>query len=158
MPPTINRHPQVAEVDFPRADLLIVLGTSLVVHPFASLIGGFGPHGARLPTIRALILPLAASPALCSLARRARPLRARLWLRLLLLLKVTRLRRLTLATRAHAGCVGGSVPRLLINRERVGEDEPYQILQGCGSNAPTRDALVNLHGSLPGSPLPVWPP
>lgn len=31
--------PEVAEIDFPRADLLIVLGTSLVVNPFASLIG-----------------------------------------------------------------------------------------------------------------------
>lgn len=28
-----------AEADFPAADLLIVMGTSLVVHPFADLIG-----------------------------------------------------------------------------------------------------------------------
>ena len=31
---------QQVPVDFPKADLLIVMGTSLVVQPFASLIGG----------------------------------------------------------------------------------------------------------------------
>jgi hypothetical protein len=29
----------VQEYDFPTCDLLLVMGTSLVVHPFASLIG-----------------------------------------------------------------------------------------------------------------------
>jgi NAD-dependent SIR2 family protein deacetylase len=31
---------ELLQKDFPQCDLLIVLGTSLVVHPFASLIGG----------------------------------------------------------------------------------------------------------------------
>ena len=34
--------------DFKQCDLLIVLGTSLVVQPFASLIDRVGPHCPRL--------------------------------------------------------------------------------------------------------------
>lgn len=34
-----ERFYDLAEEDFPAADLLIVMGTSLVVHPFADLIG-----------------------------------------------------------------------------------------------------------------------
>ncbi|KAI8475473.1 MAG: NAD-dependent deacetylase sirtuin-2-like protein, partial [Monoraphidium minutum] len=63
-----ERFYEMAEVDFPRADLLIVIGTSLVVHPFADLVD----------------------------------------------------------------CVRSRVPRLLINRERVGEHGTYQILPGIG--------------------------
>ena len=41
LPEAFFRH---AEQDFPEADLLIVMGTSLVVNPFASLIGlALGP-------------------------------------------------------------------------------------------------------------------
>jgi hypothetical protein len=32
---------ELQEYDFPACDLLLVMGTSLVVHPFASLIGEF---------------------------------------------------------------------------------------------------------------------
>lgn len=39
---------QAAEEDFPKADLLIVLGTSLVVNPFASLIDKVSPGTPRL--------------------------------------------------------------------------------------------------------------
>lgn len=35
-----ERFYDLAERDFPACDLLVVMGTSLVVHPFASLIGG----------------------------------------------------------------------------------------------------------------------
>jgi len=35
------------EYDFPTCDLLLVMGTSLVVHPFASLIGKLGGHTGR---------------------------------------------------------------------------------------------------------------
>ena len=34
-----DRFWEAAETDFPAADLLIVMGTSLVVQPFASLVG-----------------------------------------------------------------------------------------------------------------------
>ncbi len=37
-----------AELDLPSADLLIVLGTSLAVMPFAGLIHEVGPHVPRL--------------------------------------------------------------------------------------------------------------
>ena len=34
-----DRFSQLAAVDMPKADLLIVMGTSLVVYPFAGLVG-----------------------------------------------------------------------------------------------------------------------
>lgn len=40
--------------DFPQADLLIVLGTSLTVQPFASLIGMLQCHLVMLTTLRLL--------------------------------------------------------------------------------------------------------
>ena len=44
-----NRFHQLVPKDFPQADLLIVMGTSLVVHPFAGLIDkvGWGGGGRR---------------------------------------------------------------------------------------------------------------
>ena len=116
--------------DFGAADLLIVMGTSLVVHPFASLIGAPGrqadrqagrlcgpPRGALLPArvpCSSLGLPHCCHappphphhpPPHLPAPTRPPPHPGR-------------------AVARRADRVGEGVPRLLINREVVGEADP----------------------------------
>ena len=46
--PLPRRFFNLAQRDFPQCDLLLVMGTSLVVQPFASLIGAVSPDTPRL--------------------------------------------------------------------------------------------------------------
>lgn len=46
--PLPSRFGQVAQIDLPSCDLLLVMGTSLVVHPVASLPSMVGPYAVRM--------------------------------------------------------------------------------------------------------------